>query len=106
MPAWQKVSSPSRSWTLQNTEDALDRWIALDDPPQDLRIHVLTWMLSRVDNPYRGLRRTPGFTNVWFGPVPETLDETASTVLTVTLLIDEPTRVVRFDGIVMLSWPL
>ena len=48
----------------------MDEWVDLEGPPEWLRLLVLNWLLSRIDDPYEGLRRQPDFENLWFGLVP------------------------------------
>jgi hypothetical protein len=64
------VPDAARSWILEGFLDCLDRWAALESPSDDLRMVVTAWILSRYDDPYMGVRREPGFDNLWFGPVP------------------------------------
>lgn len=90
-------------WILENAIGALDSWAQREDPSLDLRVIVAEWAHSRYANPYAGLRREPGFDNLWFGPIPDT--SAAGHVVTCTLFIDEHRHVVRFDNFTTLSRP-
>ena len=57
-------------WTLERFGECLDRWFEQDGPSQDLRLVVTSWVLSRFDDPYQGVRRERGFENLWYGTVP------------------------------------
>ena len=57
-------------WQLKDFEESLDHWISLESPDDDLRLVVTAWVLTRFDDPYQGVRREPGFANLWFGPIP------------------------------------
>ncbi len=50
-------------------------WIAVDGPDIELRLVVTEWVLSRFDDPYQGVRHEPGFPNLWFGRVPNSLHD-------------------------------
>lgn len=58
-----------------------------------------------MDDPYSGMTRQPGFPNLWFGPVPETMHGDGR-VVTCSYWIVETTRAVRCDNFTILSWPL
>jgi hypothetical protein len=73
-------------------------------PDTLLRRMVTTWTLTRLDDPYQGLRREAGFENLWFGVVPGTLKRGAAVVC--ALWIEESTRRVRCDRIGSLNLPL
>ena len=93
-----------RGWRQLGFEQRLEEWLELEAPDQDLRTAVLTWVLSRLDDPYAGMRREPGFDNLWFGVIPGTLREPA-TVVACSLWIEEGSRTIRCDRIASLSWP-
>lgn len=92
------------TWRQVAFEERLDEWIAAEAPTDHLRRIVTAWVLGRLDNPYDGLRREPGFDNLWFGPVPGTYR--AGAVVVCTLWIEESTRSVRCDRIATLHWPV
>ncbi|ONH35677.1 hypothetical protein [Protofrankia sp. BMG5.30] len=57
-------------WVLVNFVERLDLWIETESPSDDLRRLVTAWIFTRIDDPYQGVRREPGFANLWFGPIP------------------------------------
>lgn len=85
--------------------EQLDSWIERETPGDDLRLIVTVWVLSRGDDPYVGVRREPGFENLWFGPVAGSEDGSGR-VVACSYWIDETRRVVRCDSIATLSLPL
>lgn len=92
-------------WELVGFEEALDRWIEIDDPSIDVRFVVTEWVVGRADDPYAGMqRRTDVAANYWFGIVPESLE--GGTVIVCGVWIDEESRSVRCDTIVKLSLPI
>jgi hypothetical protein len=92
-------------WCLVRFIEHLDRWAELERPDEHTRLVVADWVLSRHDNPYMGVRREPGFANLWFGRVPGTLDG-AGSVVVCSYLIYEETMVIRCNGIGRLSLPI
>lgn len=62
----------SRPWFLENFLERLDQWVELEGPPEQIRLAATAWIMTRLDDPYLGVRREPGFDNLWFGPIPET----------------------------------
>lgn len=93
------------TWQLENFGEALDRWIDTQQPSADLRLIVTEWVLSRFDDPYRGVHRVAGFDNLWYGQVPRTLHG-AHLVVTCSYWITETEKVVRCDNLATLSLPL
>jgi hypothetical protein len=91
-------------WQLEDFEERLDTWVALENPPDDLVREVLAWILGRYDDPYQGVRREPGFDNLWYGVVPGTAHG-HERVVTCSYWITETTRTVRCNSIATLSWP-
>jgi hypothetical protein len=53
-------------WQLAGFQEARDRWTTVDSPTVDEQFVVGEWILSRHDDPYDGMRREPGFPNLWF----------------------------------------
>jgi hypothetical protein len=92
------------SWSLVNVESALDRWIEIDEPDDELRNVVLNWLLSRLEDRYQGVRRDPRFPNLWFGRIPWTLRGDRQAVC--AYRIEERTREIICDNIVMLRLPI
>lgn len=41
----------SHPWELANFEAHLDEWIELEGPPEDGRVRVTSWILTRIDDP-------------------------------------------------------
>lgn len=93
------------SWALEGFLDRLDAWIELEHPGDDLKIFVTAWTLSRHDNPYAGVRREPGFDNLWFGVVPGSVHGTCKAV-TCAYWIFESRHTVRCDSFATLSLPI
>ena len=83
----------------------LAQWAKVESPDQDTRLRVTGWVMARHDDPYAGVRREPGFPNLWFGRIPGTLDANGSMV-TCSYFIYESTRVIRCNGIGRLNLPL
>lgn len=96
---------PAERWHLDGFIDRLDTWIATEDPPDDLRLIVTAWVLTRYDDPYQGVRREPGFPNLWFGPVPGSQHHQNS-VVACSYWIEEQRHAVRCDSVATLSLPL
>lgn len=92
-------------WRLADFEEALDRWIELEQPNQDLRLTVTGWVFTRTEDPYQGMHREPELPNLWFGVVPRTAHGD-SQVVACSLWIEEATQTVRCDSFATLSWPV
>ncbi len=99
------MPSAQASWKLEGFEECLDRWIALEQPVVDLRFVVLEWVLTRADDPYKGVRRQAGFDNLWFGPVPRSGDGRGNAVAC-AYWVEERPRTVRCDSIATLAQPI
>ncbi|MEV5819381.1 hypothetical protein AB0L22_09410 [Micromonospora haikouensis] len=93
-----------RLWTLSGFERHLDLWISIEHPDQDLIHLVGTWMLSRFEDPYQGVRREPGFPNLWWGQVPLSLRD--ETVVVCSYFVHEHQRTVACNSIATLSLPI
>jgi hypothetical protein len=91
-------------WDLEGFEEALDIWAGREAPDVDLRLVVTAWIFSRHDDPYAGVRREPGFDNLWFGPIPESLRD--QRVVVCANWIVESARTIRCDSIATLSLPI
>lgn len=91
-------------WELVDFEVAVDRWIEREGPSIDLQFVVLQWVLSRFDDPYEGMRREPGFPNLWYGVVPAT--RTRDHAVVCSYFVEERTHVVRCDSFATLGLPL
>jgi hypothetical protein len=98
------VHRPTAGWNLSDFEDHLDRWIRQESPTEDLRVAVAHWLLSRIEDPYQGMRREPdGHPNLWFGMIPGTRH--GNQAVYCSFLIFEQTGTVRCNSIATLSWP-
>jgi hypothetical protein len=92
-------------WKLVRCEEALKDWDAREKPDGDTRLLVASWVMSRHDDPYAGVRREPNFPNLWFGRIPDTDDEEGA-VVTCSYFIHARIRVVQCNMIARLSPPL
>lgn len=91
-------------WNLAGFEEHLERWIQQESPSEDVRFAVASWLLSRIEDPYHGMRREPeGHPNLWFGMVPGTLQ--GHEAVYCSYLIFERTGTVRCNSVTTLSWP-
>lgn len=93
------------AWTPQGFEQCLQTWDDLEQPDDDLRLHVVEWVFSRLDDPYQGVKREPGFPNLWWGVVPGTFHGDGKVVVC-SFWIVESERVVRCESLASLSWPV
>jgi hypothetical protein len=91
-------------WTLERFGECLDQWIERDQPPQDVRLVVTSWVLSRFEDPYLGVRREGGFDNLWYGTVPQSRHGNAQAVLC-SYWISERAHTVTCESIATLSLP-
>jgi hypothetical protein len=91
-------------WDLKDFDWHLDIWIRNEEPDQDLINEVSEWVLSRFDDPYRDMKREPGFDNLWFGPIPHTT--WGSMVVTCSYMIVESDHRVYCKSIATLSRPV
>lgn len=92
-------------WTIEHFVDRLDAWVALEQPTDGLRQLVTTWIFSRVEDPYEGVRREPGFDNLWYGAVPGSAHG-AEQIVGRSYWIDERRRLVQTDSFASLSRPI
>jgi hypothetical protein len=92
-------------WHLELFDERLDWWVRDMDPPQDLVILVLDWILGLKNNPFVGMSEVEGFVDYWFGPVPYT-DHGAGYVVTCSFKVHRDTRVIRCDLFATLARPL
>jgi hypothetical protein len=94
-----------RLWELEGFLDRLDAWNKLESPPDSLRRLVTTWIMSRSENPYQGVRREPAFPNLWFGAVPRS-EHGPGMIVACSYWIYETQHVVRCDSFASLSLPV
>jgi hypothetical protein len=92
-------------WQILGTEDCLTRWQDLEKPSTDLCFLVAEWLLSKMDDPYQGMRRVPNFPTLWFGKVARS-DHGADSVVVCSYEIDEDTHTVYVRSIATLSKPI
>jgi len=85
--------SPNLPWQILGTEECLDRWQDREEPSTDLSFLVAEWLVSKLDDPYQGMRRVPELPNLWFGKVSRS-DHGADSVVVCTS---------RSEG--RLAWP-
>lgn len=95
----------SPNWRLVNFVERLDDWIDTEGPADDLRLVVTAWVLSRAEDPYTGVRPEPGFPNLWFGPVPDSVHGTGQ-VVACSYWVEEREHIVRCDSFATLNLPL
>lgn len=88
---------------LSDFNEWVDRWIQLDSPDVELRLAVRAWLLSRLEDPYLGMKREPGFDNLWSCAIPGTRRDW--TAVACSYFIFESTGTVRCNSLVTLSWP-
>lgn len=92
-------------WNLAAFEEHIELWIQQEAPTDDLRLTVANWLLSRIDDPYLGMRReTDGHSNLWFGMIPGTRH--GHSAVCCSYLIFEQTGTVRCNSLATLSWPM
>lgn len=92
-------------WKLEGFIEALDRWIERENPHDDLRLAVTSWVLSRADDPYQGVKRERGYDNLWYGVVPKSLHGDNMIVLC-SYWVYESRHAVRCDQIATLNYPV
>lgn len=91
-------------WGLVGFLERFDEWAAREPVTPDQQRAVLSWVLSRSEDPYQGVRRAPGFENLWHGWVPNSNDGKGH-VVACSYWIEESTRTVRCDNFGLLTWP-
>jgi len=99
------VPDRAAPWTLENFLECFDRWADLESPTYDVRLIATEWIFSRAENPYLGVQRETGFANLWFGPLPGTLEPDGSVVACAYWIYEAEHRV-RCDSFATLSTPL
>ncbi|WP_336214871.1 hypothetical protein [Nonomuraea sp. LPB2021202275-12-8] len=99
--------SPNSGWQLVGFEKCLEQW-ELNEPVSavldDMGLIVADWIFSRASNPYEGVQREPGFSNLWFGHIPGTFHK--GLVVCCSYWIEEQTSTVRCNMFGTLSWPV
>jgi hypothetical protein len=98
------VTRRAGGWNLSDFDEQLDLWQELAKPSDDVRLLVTAWVLSRIEDPYQGLRREPdGHPQLWFGMAPGSRRGYGAVYC--SCLIFEQTGTVRCNSITTLSWP-
>jgi hypothetical protein len=92
-------------WRLERFLTEFDLWTEREHPGDDLRVIVTEWVVGRQDDPYRGVRREPGFENLWFGAVPGS-DDGAGRVVVCSYWIVEAQHLLRCNSFATLGLPL
>ncbi len=96
-------------WILQDFLPRLDEWVQQEQPLDELRVHVLDWIFTRMRDPYADARRVSGFADYWHAVVPNSghFDDRAERCAVLCLYwVDDAGRTVRCDRIASLSLPL
>jgi hypothetical protein len=93
------------AWLLADFEEHFHWWVDQESPSQHLRVTLLSWILSRHEDPYQGVRRQRGFENLWFGAVPGT-DHGDFQVVACSYFIAESEHAVICNSISTLSRPV
>ncbi len=102
---WDVVPDGDTSWVLERFIERLDLWVDLESPPEQLRLTVTEQIFTRMETPYRGVKRVPEGDNLWFGVIPGTAHE-AGMAVTWAYRVFESRRAVRCDLIETLRIPL
>jgi hypothetical protein len=98
------VPEAAPAWELIGFGAQLDLWIEREDPPSAVVSEVVTWIMGRTEDPYRGARREPGFPNLWWGKVPSA--HYGGVVPVCSYWIEELPRRVRCSSVSSLHWPV
>lgn len=60
-------------WTTEGFDAAFESWQQLENPPTEVAITVLLWLMGRRETPYLDVSREPNFENLWYGRIPGSL---------------------------------
>lgn len=99
------MASGGTGWTLVGFLERFELWEKHEKTPGDLSLIVADWILSRHTDPYRGARREPGFDNLWFAPIPNTLHGDGLVVACSYWIIERNSEV-RCNLFGSLHWPI
>jgi hypothetical protein len=100
---------PHGGWNLTDFETHIELWQQICDPPVEDRLAVANWLLSRLEDPYEGMRHEgvdadgAGHPNLWSGVVPGTYRDGAAVL--VSVMIFERVGTVRCNSIMTQGWP-
>lgn len=97
---------PDGSWLLEDFLERLDQWAERESVPVDLRFVVTEWILSRMDDPYEGVRRDTSIPNLWYGKVPGPYDVRDRSAVVCSYFINERDHSVRCDSFARLGLPI
>lgn len=95
------------TWRLVEFIERFEMWAEREgvNVDTDLRIVVRSWLMSRMEDPFQGVRRVPGFDTLWSGVVPGSHDGRGN-VVNCSYFVDVAARVVKCDNFGLLSWPV
>jgi hypothetical protein len=85
--------------------EELDLWLEREKHADDLRIPVLVWIQSRMDDPYLDVRREGPPDNLWYGQIPNTRCDDGR-VAVGSYFVFEVTKLVRCNSLALLSPPI
>ncbi len=91
-------------WRLDSFLERFDAWCHTEQVTVDERVLVTLWVMTRMENPFVGVRREPGFADLWFGPIPSTAGN--DRVIVCSYWVDPKARTVRCNSFARLSLPL
>lgn len=92
-------------WNLERFVERLDLWLDLEHPEESLRLVVTEQIFTRMETPYRGVKRVRDGDNLWFGVIPGSAHGSGM-VVTWAYRIFESRRAVRCDMIQSMSAPI
>lgn len=96
-------------WTLQGFVEQLDLCIERESLDDDLRLIALQWIMTRMTEPYRGVRREPvehpDFGVLWHGAIPDS-HVGGGYVLACSFWASERSRHLRCNSFAVLPLPL
>lgn len=98
------VPEPDAPWVLERFVERLDLWAETESPPEEIRLVVTEQIFTRMETPYRGVKRISDGDNLWFGVVPGSAHG-SDLVVTWAYRVFESRRAVRCDLIETLSVP-
>lgn len=95
-------------WRLTEFDQRFEAWLARDNPTPDLSAAVAAWMLTRMEDPYEGAKREPGFPNLWSAQVAGSATGRPGdiTVVLCSFWINESDHTVECDNFSILSYPV
>jgi hypothetical protein len=91
-------------YALDGFNAAFGQWVETERPDRELQLVVFDWIYTRYDDPYQGVRREPGFENLWFGAIPNT--SRGDTAVQCAYFIAEAQRLVKCDSFATLGLPI